>query len=177
MPKRKKRVSTTPSPIVRPKQFLLDESFLLCASGKDCDSIECEDDLEDRERRALIALLLAYEAKVLLVLDDRKPSQVEKFYCGKYNLMSQPVRNILKRWLSGRGKQPIIRYSPAKIKPEVIEDCNLKPNTLDPILCQLAIACRGQAPIWTLASDFWCARTFHPEIKPVCPAEAFVSVR
>jgi hypothetical protein len=30
-------------------------------------------------------------------------------------------------------------------------------GTLDPLLCRLAIACRGQAPLWTLDSDFWCA--------------------
>jgi hypothetical protein len=124
----------------------------------------------------LIALLLAYEAKIPLILDDGEPSQVALFYHKKHNLLSRSVRDTLNRWLSGRGKR-VVLYKPAKIKSKAIRDCNLKSGTLDPLLCQLAIACHGDVPIWTLDSDFWCASQFHSEIKPTCPAAALTSVR
>jgi hypothetical protein len=173
MPTRKKQKRTS-TPIARSEQVLLDESFLLCASGRNCDSIKCEDQIEDRAERALEALLAAYKKRVFLILDDQE--KVTIFYLRKYDLMSREVKGVLNRWLNGRGKR-IIRFKPAKIKTKVIEDCNLKYGTLDPILCQLAIACHGEAPIWTLDSDFWCAGEFYREIRPVCPAEALASVK
>ncbi len=60
-------------------QFLLDESFLLCASGKGCNSTECHEEIQDRKRIALIALLIAEQEKIRLVLDDKEASQVAKF--------------------------------------------------------------------------------------------------
>jgi hypothetical protein len=171
--RKRKKLAGLPRPSVRPRQILLDESFLLCASGQGCDSTTCEDEPKDRKRLALTALLMAYEEKVLMVLDDAEPSRVALFYRQKYNLMSRDLREILIEWLNKR----TIRRKPAKIKPKVIEDCNLKRGTLDPILCQLAIACHGDAPIWTLDSDFWCASKFYAEIKPICPATALASVR
>ena len=175
MPKRKKQ-SNVPQTTSKPTQILLDESFLLCASGLECDSTECEDEADERNIRALTALLTAYLTKIPLVLDDREPSQVITFYRGKYNLLSHPVRDTLNRWLSGRGRR-VTRHRPAKLKQNVIDECNLKLGTLDPLLCQLAIACHGDAPIWTLDSDFWCATQFHSEIKPTCPRDALASVR
>jgi hypothetical protein len=173
-----KRVRQTipPSPIIKPTQILLDESFLLCASGLGCDSVECKDEVDERNIQALTALLTAYLAKIPLVLDDREPSQVIAFYSRQYNLLSRPVRDTLNRWLSGRGRR-VTRHRPAKLKQNAIDECNLKLGTLDPLLCQLAIACHGDAPLWTLDSDFWCANQFHPEIKPTCPASALASVR
>jgi hypothetical protein len=84
-------------------QFLLDESFLLCASGKGCDATECHEEIQERKRIALIALLIAYQEKIRLVLDDKEPSQVAKFYYGKKNLMSAEVRSIIVDWLRGLG--------------------------------------------------------------------------
>lgn len=175
MSKRKKQTVVTPL-IPRPNQILLDQSFLLCASGQGCDSRECGDETEERDVLALTALLEAYLAKIPLVLDDGEPSKVVAYYRRHNRLMSRPVSDILNRWLSGRG-QRVTRHRPAKIKPKAISDCNLTPGTLDPLLCRLAIACHGTAPIWTLDSDFWCATQFHPEINPTCPQEALASVR
>ncbi len=185
MPKTKKQPLS--EPMGKPQQILLDESFLLCASGFDCDSKGniCQDDLaEDREFNALEALLAAYHAKISLVIDDGQPSQVREFY-HRYLEMSYKhgrgrsqiftAAKILAKWLGGRGG--ITKRKPAKLNHKAIEKCNLKPDTLDPLLCQLAIACHGDAPIWTLDSDFWCAREFHEEIKPVCPQKALDSVR
>jgi len=113
--------------------------------------------------------------KILLVLDDNEPSQVAKFYYGKSNQMSAEVRDIVVDWLRGQGRT--VKRKPATVSEKAIKDCNLKENTLDPLLCQLAIANRGGAPIWTLDSDFWCANPFYPEIKPTCPQDALASVR
>ena len=173
MPKPKKQSNITQT-VSKPTQILLDESFLLCASGFGCDSTECEDEAEERDSRALAALILAYDAKVLLVMDDSE--RVITFYHNKYDLMSREVKRVLNRWLSGRDRR-IIQRKPAKIAPKVVKECNLKVNTLDPLLCQLAITSGGNAPIWTLDSDFWCAAQFQPEIKPTCPKEALASVR
>lgn len=175
MSKRKRRARKFP-PLKKTNQILLDENFLLCASGQDCDSTQCEDKVEERERLALTALLLAYEAKISLVLDNVETNQVIIFYYRKYNSMSRSVKNTLNRWLSGRGGR-ITRMTPAKLNPKAIKECNLKPNTLDPLLCRLAIACRGTAPIWTLDSDFWCASQFYPEIRPTCPKDALDSLK
>lgn len=90
--------------------------------------------------------------------------------------MSLDVKKILKRWLDGRGGY-ISRYKPAKINIEVVKVCHLKMGTLDPLLCQLAIAARGSPPLWTLDSDFWCASQFLSEIKPTCPQEALDSMK
>lgn len=111
------------------------------------------------------------------ILDDAEPSQVATFYRKKYSLMSFEVRKVLNNWLNGRGGR-IVKYKPAKIKSKAVKECNLTEGTLDPLLCQLAIASRGDAPVWTLDSDFWCAsqEKYHPEIKPTCPKEAFDSV-
>lgn len=175
MRKRVRRAEKIP-PVKKPTQILLDENFLLCASGQSCDSTQCGDEDDERERRALLALLLAYEANTSLVLDDGDANQVITFYYKKYNLLSRPVKNTLSKWLNGRGGR-ITRMTPAKINPKAIKECNLKPNTLDPLLCQLAIACRGTAPVWTLDSDFWCAGRFHPEIRPTCPKDALDSLK
>ncbi|RKZ49440.1 MAG: hypothetical protein DRR16_05945 [Candidatus Parabeggiatoa sp. nov. 3] len=156
-------------------QFLLDESFLLCASGKGCDATECHEEIQERKRIALIALLIAYQEKIRLVLDDKEPSQVAKFYYGKNNLMSAEVRSIIVDWLRGLGHT--VKSKPATMSEKTLKECNLKENTLDPLLCQLALASRGNAPVWTLDSDFWCANQFYPEIKPTCPQEALNSVR
>jgi len=156
-------------------ELLLDESFLLCASGTGCDSKECHDEIQDRKRLALIALLLAYQEKILLVIDDNEPSQVAKFYYGKSHLMSAEVKDIVIDWLRGFGHT--IKRKPAFIHEQTLKTCNLKENTLDPLLCQLAVASHGNAPLWTLDSDFWCASQIYPEIKPTCPQEAFTSVR
>ncbi|MDM8561176.1 hypothetical protein [Candidatus Parabeggiatoa sp. HSG14] len=156
-------------------QILLDESFLLCASGKGCDSSECQDDVQQRKRLALIALLIAYQENISLVLDNNEPSQVAKFYYGKMNLMSAEVKDVIVDWLRGLGRT--VKIKPATMNEKILKDCNLKENTLDPLLCQLAVACRGSAPCWTLDSDFWCASQFYSEIKPTCPQEALISVR
>jgi hypothetical protein len=170
MSKRKKRSSVS-DPLQKPKQILLDESFLLCASGKGCDSTKCQDEADRRKYRALAALLMAQESEVLLVIDDQLPSQVVSFYQRKYQYLSVEVREILLEWLNKR----TLKRKHAKINSKAIKDCNLKIGTLDPLLCQLAIACRG-TPIWTLDSDFWCAIQFYPDIKPTCPKEALDSV-
>ncbi|MEN8220598.1 MAG: hypothetical protein ABFS56_30455 [Pseudomonadota bacterium] len=170
--KRKKQSPVVPERIT---QFLLDESFLLCASGKGCDSSECPDDIQQRKRLALIALLIAYQEKISLVLDDNEPCQVAKFYYGKTHLMSAEVRDVVVDWLRGLGRT--VKRKPATMNEKTLKDCNLKENTLDPLLCQLAIASRGNAPCWTLDSDFWCASQFYPEIKPTCPPDALTSVR
>lgn len=175
MAKKRKRDRVIPVTI-KPKQILLDESFLMCASGHGCDSTRCEDDIKNRKRHALTALLIAYEEKILLVLDDEEPSQVAAIYRKKYGKMSRDVSEILTDWLSGQGGR-ITRRKPANIKPKAVKECNLKTDTLDPLLCGLAIACYGEAPIWTLDSDFWCASKYHSEIRPTCPAEALTSVR
>jgi hypothetical protein len=172
--KRKKQSPETAVPN-RITEILLDESFLLCASGKGCDSSECEDEIQQRKRLALIALLMAYQEKISLVLDDNEPSQVAKFYYGKTNLMSAEVKDVVVDWLRGLGRT--VKRKPAIIKEKTLKDCNLKENTLDPLLCQLAVASRGSAPCWTLDSDFWCASQFYPEIKPTCPQDALTSVR
>jgi len=173
----KKRAKLQPPEIPKKiTQFLLDESFLLCASGKGCDSTECHDEeIQDRKRTALIALLIAYQEKIRLVLDDKEPSQVAKFYYGKKNIMSAEVRSIIVDWLRGLGHT--VKYKPATMSKKTLKDCNLKEKTLDPLLCQLALASRGNAPVWTLDSDFWCASQFYTEIKPTCPQEALNSVR
>ncbi len=158
----------------KPTQILLDECFILCASGKGCDSTQCTDQLENREENALFAIVMARQSQVSLVLDEAE--QVVVFYRKKYNLMSHTVMKILKRWLEGHNRQ-VVYYKPAKLNPKAIKECNLKSDKLDPLLCQLAIACGGDAPIWTLDSDFWCAQKFHAEIKPVCPQAALASVR
>jgi hypothetical protein len=175
MSKKRKRDRVIPITI-KPKQILLDESFLMCASGYGCDSTKCEGDIKNRKRHALTALLIAYEEKILLVLDDEEPNQVAIIYRNKYKSMSRTVMEILTDWLSGQGGR-IIRRKPAKIKPNAVKKCNLKTDTLDPLLCRLAIACHGDAPIWTLDSDFWCASQYHLEIRPTCPTEALTSVR
>ncbi len=54
--------------------------------------------------------------------------------------MSRDVHDALKRWLDGRGGARLSRYKPAKINPKAVKECNLKEATLDPLLCQLAIA-------------------------------------
>jgi len=161
-----------------PREILLDESFILCASHQGCDSKEecCQEEQIERQLRALTAILSAYLAGVSLVLDDAEPSQVATFYREKYRLMSLDVKKILKRWLDGRGGR-LGRYKLAKINPKAVKACNLKMDTLDPLLCRLAIASRGQAPLWTLDSDFWCASQFHPEVKPTCPQAALDSVK
>jgi len=128
--KHKKQPTLLPQKIT---QLLLDESFLLCASGKGCDSSECPEDIQDRKRLALIALLTAYMDKILLVLDDNEPSQVAKFYYGKSNQMSAEVRDIVVDWLRGQGRT--VKRKPATVSEKAIKDCNLKENTLDPLLC------------------------------------------
>ncbi len=176
--KPKKPISSTPS-LQKPTQILLDESFILCASHKGCDSkIEsCQEESEEKQMLALTAILLAsMDDKIALVLDNAEPSQVASFYREKYHLMSLDVRKILKRWLDGH-RPRLIRYKPAKINPKAVKECNLKEGTLDPLLCQLAIASHFEAPVWTLDSDFWCANQFYPEIKPTCPKEALDSVK
>jgi hypothetical protein len=154
-----------------PKEILLDECFLLCASWVGCDSTECQDDADRRRRRALMALAMALESAIYLVLDDK--GEIASFYRQKYEFLSRDVREILVDWLNKHS----INRKPAKINPKATTTCNLKPGKLDPLLCQLAVACRGQAPIWTLDSDFWCAMQFHREIKPTCPEEAMLSVK
>ncbi len=177
MTKHKKQPKISPPVTVpKPTKILLDECFLQCASGGGCDAKYCQDEPDQRQRRALMALLLAYESKIALVLDDQIPSQVAGFYQKKYKFMNDPVRELIVDWLSGRG-QTIQQKPSTKLNPKAIKECNLKPNTLDPLLCQLAIACGGDAPIWTLDSDIWDAIPFHAEIKPVCPKEALNSVR
>ncbi|OAD19676.1 hypothetical protein THIOM_004677 [Candidatus Thiomargarita nelsonii] len=163
-------------PIEKPREILLDESFILCASHQGCDSKDeyCQEELEERQLRALTAILSAYLAGVSLVLDETEPSQVATIYREKYRLMSLDVKKILKRWLDGRGGR-LRRCKLAKINPKAVKACKM--GTLDPLLCRLAIACRGQAPLWTLDSDFWCASEFHPEIKPTCPQAALDSVK
>jgi hypothetical protein len=118
---------------------------------------------------------MAYQEKISLVIDDNEPSQVAKFYYGKTNQMSAEVRDVVVDWLRGLGRT--VKYKPAVIKKKTLKDCNLKENTLDPLLCRLAVASRGGAPCWTLDSDFWCASQFYPEIKPTCPLEALTLVR
>jgi hypothetical protein len=130
----------------------------------------------DRQLLALTAMSSACLANISLVLDDAEPSQVATFYREKYHLMSRDVIKILKRWLDGRGGR-LNKYKPAKINAKAVEKCNLKKGTLDPLLCRLAIASRGEAPLWTLDSDFWCANQFHHEIKPTCPQNAWESVK
>lgn len=156
--------------IAKPKEILLDECFLLCASGVGCDSISCHDEADLRKRRALLALLMAQEKAILLVLDE--DNQVAGFYRDKSKYLSREVRETLAEWLDKR----TTKRKPATINQKAVKDCNLKADKLDPILCQLAVACRGQAPIWTLDSDFWCATKFYPEIKPTCPKQAMESV-
>jgi len=155
----------------KPKEILLDECFLLCASGKDCDSTQCQDEADLRKQHALVALLTAKLKAIWLVLDEG--NQVAEFYRDNYEYLSRDVREILIEWLDKR----TTKRKPAKINEKAIKQCNLKEGKLDPILCQLAVACRGQAPIWTLDWDFWCATEFHPEIRPICPKEAWESVR
>ncbi len=89
--------------------------------------------------------------------------------------MSAEVRSIVVDWLRGLGHT--VKCKPTTMSEKTLKDCNLKENTLDPLLCQLALASRGNAPIWTLDSDFWCASQFYPEIKPTCPQEALNLVR
>jgi|GEM_PF-1517048 len=170
--KSKQRQPKQPLSVARPKEILLDECFLLCASGVGCDSTQCHDEAEADERKfsALLALLMARKKAILLVLDE--DNQVAGFYRDKYKYLSRDVPEILMEWLNKR----TTKRKPAKINQKAIKDCNLKTDKLDPILCQLAVACRGQAPIWTLDSDFWCATEFHPEIRPTCPKEAMESV-
>lgn len=177
MPKPKKRLNISQT-VSKSTRILLDENFLLCASGQGCDSKEnsCSDEPAERKRRALIALLMAYEGRVLLVLDDEQPSQVARIYRSKYEQMTSEVRDLVVDWLRGQGRTITVHKSSA-IKPKIIADCNLNHGKLDLLLCQLAIACRGDAPIWTLDSDFWCAAQFHPEIHPTCPKDALDSVR
>lgn len=176
--KSKKPISSTPS-ANKPTQILLDESFILCASRQGCESKEeyCQEESENTQISALIAILLAsVDDKIALVLDDAEPSQVARFYRDKYESMSDDVKNALKRWLDGR-RDRLSQYKPAKMKPSVVKQCNLKEGTLDPLLCRLAIASRGEAPIWTLDSDFFCASQFYQEIKPTCPKNASDSMR
>jgi hypothetical protein len=176
--KRKRPIESTPSP-KKPTQILLDESFILCASHQGCDSKAeyCQEESEEKQSSAVLAILSAYKAKTALVLDNAEPSQVASFYREKYDLMSIDVQKTLKQWLNGRGKARLNRYKPAKINSKAVKECNLKEDTLDPLLCQLAIASHGEAPVWTLDSDFWCANKFYTEIKPTCPKEAYDSVR
>jgi hypothetical protein len=157
------------------KHILLDESFLLCASGKGCEASECVDESQQRKRLALMALLIAYHEDISLVLDDNEPSQVAKFYYSKTQSMSADVKDIVVDWLRGLGRT--IKIKPARLNEKTLKRCNLKENTLDPLLCGLAKACRGSVPCWTLDSDFWCANEFYPEIKPTCPQEAYKSVK
>jgi len=180
------------SSIFKPTQILLDEQFLLCASGQGCDSKSniCEDEkIEDRELNAIEALLAAYRTKVALVIDEPQfgqPSRVRQFY-NNYLKRFQERRSgqtpiaakVLGRWLSGRNGR-LVQYKlprTSKVNPQALEACNLKAGTLDPLLCELAIMCRGDAPVWTLDSDLWCASQFYSEIKPTCPAAALASVR
>jgi hypothetical protein len=191
-PKQRKQTSTSIL-AVRPVEILLDEQFLLCASGNGCDSkpdVCPDEEVVDREFNAVEALLAAYRAKVALVIDEPelgRPSQVREFYNNYLKHMHRDrkpgqipiVAKVLGRWLSGRNGRLIQLKLPknSRISPEAIKGCNLKADTLDPLLCELAIICRGQAPIWSLDSDFWCASQFHPEIKPTCPTAALASVK
>lgn len=177
MSKPKKQISV-PQIISNPAQILLDETFLMCASGQGCDPKEdtCKDEPARRKQRALAAMLIAQEAEVSLVLDTGEPSQVAAFYRKKEAQLSRDVAEILSEWLNKR----TIRHRPArvnKINPKALKECTLRDGELDRLLCQLAIACRGDAPTWTLDSDFWCVAQFHLEIKPTCPKDALDSVR
>ena len=188
MSKRKRGARKVP-PGKKITQILLDEQFLMCASGQGCDSKPhiCQHEaVDDRELYAIEALLAAYRAKIALIIDQPEVGQysrVRNFYnnylenCRKKGRGQLPVAaKVLANWLNGRGGR-ITRMKPASIDSKALKECNLKPNTLDPLICQLAIACRGAAPIWTLDSDFWCASQFHPEIKPTCPKDALDSLK
>jgi hypothetical protein len=87
MSKRKKPISSTPS-AQKSTQILLDESFILCASHQGCDSKAeyCQEESEEKQSSALLAILLAHRAKIALVLDNTEPSQVASFYREKYQL-------------------------------------------------------------------------------------------
>ncbi len=150
-------------------KIIIDECILLCASSGDCDSTKCKDNREEFEKKltSLSVIITAYKRKLPLIIDNS--GEVLKFYRSKYDFMSKDVRDIINRWLNGRGGR-LEFYTPKSIREKVAKKCNLKEDKLDPILCGLALA--SKAPILTLDSDFWCVQQYYPEIKPLCPMEA-----